>query len=360
MNKTRVLLAAVAGFMLSSCIESGVCYYSCGEVSYVTEFPHEYTLAAVEPYVSDNPDMMGLVNIKFIDSLFIGISTANDYFLSIHNINTGNCLGTFFNTGDGPDEYRQVPSIIKTYAHNDSLFADIKTLYPTEYKTMNLQASLEQHKDVFSNSTRYDNNRNITSIYPLNNCDTLLTCYDLGSGALQYSITSPDSVQVIHLPYNSSIEWSDYEYNTFAYLQAGFNNNTQIVNAQTSLNQLIIFSPYNTSNCQTICVGDRLENIKEVNNRFSRNKRRTYAGIQILDNRLALLYHGISESDYQHNKGNSEIQIFDFDMKPVARIKLPIIAITTYINQADGTLYAYNPLGDSEILYKFDVSGMLE
>jgi hypothetical protein len=107
-------------------------------------------------------------------------------------------------------------------------------------------------------------------------------------------------------------------------------------------------------------VGDRLENIKEVNNRFSRNKRRTYAGIQILDNQLALLYHGISESDYQHNKGNSEIQIFDFDMKPVARIKLPIIAITTYINQADGTLYAYNPLGDSEILYKFDVSGMLE
>ncbi len=46
-------------------------------------------------------------------------------------------------------------------------------------------------------------------------------------------------------------------------------------------------------------------------------------------------------------------------MKPCSRIKLPVIASAMYVDK-NGVLYAFNPLGDNEYIYKYDIKLMLQ
>lgn len=73
---------------------------------------------------------------------------------------------------------------------------------------------------------------------------------------------------------------------------------------------------------------------------------------------MIFLYHGMSEQDYRDDSGSSELQLFGMNGDARIRIQLPVIATSFHIDNG-GRLYLFNPLGESEYIYRYDLSYIL-
>lgn len=327
----------------------------CGGVEFVNSFPHEYTLIEQEPYLSD---FEGVVSIKGIDSLFVGINSNQDYFMGLYSFKSGKKLLDLFKQGDGPGEYASSPIVQRFIIRNDSLFACLDYKHNKEVFMLDITSSIMEGKEIIKERSFPKDFKFVKDIIPLTSGDSLMVRRDFGEGGFKrYMLHADGNKNRINIG-NAIPEIEEIDHNVLSFLVLPFKNDSLAAEACITLNQINIYSLYDNSFRKTVCVGSELDDVASMNNRWRGNIPRAYGGVQSWKDKLVFLYHGLKEKDYRSNSGQSELQIFDSEMKPYSRIKLPVIASAMYVDK-DGILYAFNPLGENEYIYKYDIKSML-
>ncbi|MDE7459711.1 MAG: hypothetical protein K2M85_01340 [Paramuribaculum sp.] len=350
LQKSLLLLLAVS----SACSNRGDSYLISGEVEYVEEFPKELVISDDKPYLED---FMGVVAMKGADSLFLGIQEGADHFVGIYSFATGEKLADAFKKGQGPNEYSSWPGVVKTYEKDDSLYA-LLSASRVGLITINLTSTVnsgtEQITDIHKPSYKWS-----ASFIPLENGDTIvqiLNPYEKGG----YSRKLISGCEMTDIPNLGDLEaiWTDVNNNTLGGIIFPIKGDSVIVEAMIELNQIMVYSLYDPQLRKTICVGDHLDTV-EKETFFSRQNRTTnYDGIQQWNDYIFFLYSPTTEREFRANKGKSQLQVFDQDMKPVARIQLPVLIQSFYLNK-DGVLYGFNPVAETETLYRWDISDLI-
>lgn len=348
-----ILLSLVA--FMASCDSKTPTYLICGEVEFIKQFPREYSLRKQKPYKSDFP---GVVSIFGVDTLFFGINTTKDHFLELYSLNTGNKLADMFVKGQGPREYASAPRIQRIVKKNDSLYACMVYNNAKEVLLLDILSSARCGQEMIIKKNYPDNFTDVKNIIPFENGDSLMICNDYRDGGFKRFLMHSNGKRCFVDVFESRLPLENINFNTVSSLPIAFRNDSLIAEACITLNQINVYSPKLTTHRKTICVGTESDDILSMDKRSRGDKPRAYGGVKLWKDKLIFLYHGIKEKDYQNNKGASELQVFDFDMKPVSRIKIPIIASAFHVDN-NGNLYIFNPLGDSEYIYKYNIINML-
>lgn len=326
----------------------------CGEVEFVTKFPKEFAISETNPYL-DN--LMGMVSMKGADSLFIGIQNGSEYFVGIYSYNTGKKLADIFKEGQGPNEYTSWPSVLKTYVENDSIYADFY-IRQVGVLTLNLTATVDGGSAQLV-KRHIPSDIPASNFFPLMTGDTIVRTINFDErGGYSRRLLSGDKISDIPNLGGMEATWPDVSQNTLGGIIMPINGDSVIVEAMNELNQIMVYSPYDQTLRKTICVGKSLDKVHKDDFISRRNRTTNYDGVQKWNDYVLFLYSPTTERDFRENKGTSELQIFSNAMKPIARISLPILAQSFYINK-DGMLYAFNPMGDSETIYKWDISNFI-
>lgn len=350
MIKKTILLSLMQMFLLSSCIRDNA-VLSCGDTSFVSSFGKEAALPPTEPVLSD---FEGVVSICGIDTAFIGINMDMPYHLSLFSFKDGHIIANLFKEGNGPGEFAVSPYLQRIYASNDSTYADF--LYPPrrELLTINLSATAERQMPVYARSVRNSDYAGAKYVIPLVCGDTLVVRHDFANGGYSREIRKA-SGEINFLDTESSgADIKDMDINLTSFVPCVNDKGNIMAEAKIRLNQIETYSIPDGGHRKTICVGEALDNLDDADRTARKNKKRTYGGAQAFGDKLVFLYHGIREADYQGNEGASELQIFNLDFNPVARIELPIIAADFFIDN-DSVLYLFNPLGETEHIYRYDL-----
>lgn len=344
-------LVIMQGIVMISCGSGDDRYATCGEVTYISEFPTEVTLDEPTPWMTD---MMGTVSVKGIDTLMIGITPEEKHSMSLYSTVSGKKLADIFPYGQGPGEYSGWPSLKRLKMVNDSIYGVFK--FSDCLFTLNLTATSEAGREICTDRCYPAKMDMMRDLLPLDNGDTLVIYRkDYGTGGFDRAIRNIEGEKMLSSLGTVSDEWKNVDSNTLGILPNYLANDSLIAEAMIQLNQIVVYSPYDERIRKTICVGDKQTPVFEDNFIDRRKRLRAYGGAQILNDKLALLYHGLGEWDYQFNNGASELQIFDSEVNPVARLKFPCIIEGFFIDNS-GHLFGFTHLGDTETVYKWDIS----
>lgn len=356
-NSAFVIIMFLQVVLMTACGSSEPSYLKYGDVSYVTEFPHEYSLPEQEPFMSD---MMGVVSVRGVDSLLIGINADQEYFMGLYSLNSGKKLADLFKRGQGPGEYVSSPRVQKFIISGDSVMACMIYNYGKEIFTLDLLSSSKKGHEVVSKRSYPNSFHDIKDFIPLNRGDSFVVARNFDKGGFKRYIYTHDNrrqkIKVYDYKKNGMHKIND---NIISFLSLPFKNDSLVAEACIAINQINIYSLNDTTIRKTVCVGSSLDDVRAVDRAPRAEIPRSYGGIGLWRDKPVFLYHGLTEKDYQENKGSSELQIFDAGMQPLIRIKLPIIATAFYLDD-NGKLYLFNPLGDSEYVYRYDILEMLE
>lgn len=338
----------------SACSDRGDSYLISGEVEYVEEFPKEFVISDDKPYLED---FMGVVAMKGADSLFIGIQDGADYFVGIYSFATGEKLADAFKKGQGPNEYSSWPGVLRTYEKNDSLYA-LLSASRVGLITLNLTSTVNSGTEQITNIHKPSKIWG-SSFIPLENGDTMVQILNpYEKGGYSRKLISGNGMADIPNLGDLDATWTDVNNNTLGGIIFPIKGDSVIVEAMIELNQIMVYSLYDQQLRKTICVGDHLDTV-EKETFFSRQNRTTnYDGIQQWQDYIFFLYSPTTEREFRANKGKSQLQVFDQDMKPVARIQFPVLIQSFYLNK-DGVLYGFNPVTETETLYRWDISDLI-
>lgn len=345
--------AALLTGVLVSCGDDR--HVTCGDVTYIKEFPTEVTLDKTEPWMDD---MIGTVSVKGIDTIMIGIAWNERYTANLYSTVSGEKLADIFPKGQGPGEYYTTPTLRKLKSEGDSCYGVFR--YNDHLFTLNLTATAETGREVKSDLRYPSRMEMMRDQLPLDNGDTLVIYrrqYD--TGGFDRAIRGASGEKEITSLGSVSDEWQNIDSNALGIIPVAMDGDSLIAEGMIQLNQIVVYSPYDESVRKTVCVGDRLSSIPGDSFIDRLNRLRAYGGSQKVGDKVAFLYHGMGEWDYENNDGASELQIFDSKMNPVTRIKFPHIVEAFFIDSR-GNLFGFTTtLGESESVFKWDISRYL-
>lgn len=352
-NLHLIFLLQVVCF-ITACNKTAPINYIIGNVEYIESFPIDTCL---QPTITLIDNISGIANIKGIDSLMLTINTDNEYYMSIFSTRSGKKLMDILKKGNRPSEFLYPPSLQRLTNINDSLLASL--LYNTDKEsfTVDLKRSVAENKAIFLNYSFPRLFNDVKNIIPLISKDSLMIRRNFKKGGFDRIILTSTGKQR-KLKFDSQISFKKINHNTISSLPLAICNDSIVLEACISLNEILMYSVDGHSYQRTICVGNHLDDVNKTNNLNKSEFPRAYGGIQQWKDKVVLLYHGISEKNYQSNIGNSELQIFSENMQPLMRIKLPEVINGFYIDK-DGELLMLISRKGNQNITKCNISNLL-
>ena len=132
----------------------------------------------------------------------------------------------------------------------------------------------------------------------------------------------------------------------------------KILEAPITLNYLNLYS-YDSDWGKTICVGNELYNISDVQSQNKWDRIYTYANITPFTDFFGALYFGEDEKTYQMNRTKLPvIYFFDWDGNPLMELKLSEHGTSFDIDLVNGYLYLLDLKTDN--FYKYNIKDILE
>lgn len=134
--------------------------------------------------------------------------------------------------------------------------------------------------------------------------------------------------------------------------------NERIVEMPIGLNYINIYS-LNGDFARTVCVGDELDDISEIEDRKEWNRMYTYADLRLFKDFWGVV--SINEDKMTFQTGRKKypsILLFDWDGKPLAELKLTRFVNSFDIDMVNKTLYVFDVYNDK--MFAYDLSEVLD
>lgn len=331
-------------------------YMMMKEVKYISSFPRSYQLQEKEVV---NVGVLGATDFVILDSLFVISTSRRDGFWSFVSTENFRQLGTFLQIGEGPEEFVRAATVSRAhfFRQGDKLFAALYDFYRGKLCKVDISETLATHRlsmTVWQN----DLPKQLFNFVAIDS----VTCYCR-------EINATETQQNRYIWKNGEREVTEHledmnlatirpreDFNLLSAIVKRKPDEDLLVEASVSLNQINLFS-LSTSLGKTICVGDCLDNLEDIQSQMRWNRKYTYGGVQTYTFCFAVLC--VNETNMLWQTGRRQapsVQLFDWEGNPLVELKLDVFANAFAFDFAHGYLYV---LDNMDEFYRYDVREMV-
>lgn len=333
-------------------------YMIFDDIEYISSFPRTYMLSdRIDPKI----DIIGINDFCILDSM-IAFSTKNrDSLWTFVSLPDYAPLGSFLTNGDGPFEFIETPRVSnKTifYSEKGQLFAGIYDFQKGKLFKMDVSASLNSNtlqismlKDtlppflfsfIMIDSVRY-------FCKEINNEQTQ---------QIRYIIEGNNRIIPPLMQQLNRAQVKEEDINIISTITKMNAENAMIVEMPIDLNYINMYS-LDGSFGKTICIGEELDDINDIEDKVSWDRIYTYADVRLFKDLWGVVFIGEEMKAYQTGRKKlPSIFLFDWEGKPVAELKLPHFITSFDIDFATGDLYTFDVHTDE--FFKYNISGILQ
>jgi hypothetical protein len=347
-----------AVFLTVSCGDSVGDYMCFDDVRYIREFPQTFSLDSA---VELDLDIIGMWSFRIEDSLLIVSTTNSNGLWSFFSLPEYKFLGKYLSRGQGPNEFIQDPSVggAKFFKENGIRYAAIHDFQGGKLRKMNIDESIRTNR---------------LNIYTLNDSlppyifefitidSTTFLCREINDSQTQQIRYISENGKKIIPPYMESLNMAAVRRGEdFNILSASIKqsiDNKLIVEMPIQLNYINLYS-LDGSFCKTVCIGDKLDNIKKIQDKFKWNRKYTFDNLQLFTKCWGVLY--INEDIRPYDMGRKKppaVLLFDWSGEPLAELQLSNFATSFDIDFINGYLYALDL--ETDVFYRYDIKDIIE
>ena len=153
-------------------------------------------------------------------------------------------------------------------------------------------------------------------------------------------------------------DFSDLNPSNISFIPTLNQEGTKVAEAMIRLNQINLYSLTDTILRKTLTMSDKLDNVNQIENMNSKDIVRCYTDVKSYGNLFIALYQGVSRKDFSEGDCKSEFQVFDWNGKPIARIRTDK-CISAFAIDKDGRLFGLDVNSESENILCWDLQKIL-
>jgi hypothetical protein len=329
------------------------------DVWYVEEFPTTFQLD--EPERIFEEDIIGIRDVKVIDSIMIVATAETIGMWKFYSLPTYHYLGKFLNQGNGPTEYLFPPFLShSTFVYKDSsLTAYIRDNQRGNVISMDIGKSIKNQKLEYTKldvnipnlvlvSTTIDSNKFIAK--EISDDFTQQVRYVINGGV-------KDTLEIFSALNGARVSPGE-SHSTLAGAIAYSHSKQLILEMPAMLNYLNLYN-LDGSFTKTICYGDKMMSIEGVEQVVEFDRIQTFRGYALFDDFFGVMWGGNTTLEEQEMIGKPRsILLFDWEGNPLAEIKLKDKYATSFdIDLINGKLYTSSYHSDELLCY--DVGDIL-
>lgn len=357
-----------AGFLILFCIvsckptdvSSSEDYMIFDEVKYVEDFPITTTLSDAE---DTGFDIIGLNNFHIIDSVLFVSAKEREGFWQFYSMKNKQLMGKMLTTGQGPNEF-----FFPIYDDNTfSIECNEDKLYAMIFDN---QHGCVYKLDIYS--TLKGEDLDISVIFKeLSNsvfwCKTIdeqtFFCRQLSNGAkrqLRYVQKDgekevPEVLEKLNQAMVSDVS-NGIDQNIISSMIQKQGN--RFLESMPYLNYINIYS-LDGKLCKTICIGDELYSISSVQAKADALRKNVFTSERVFDKFFGVAFYDHTWMEWELGTANSsQIQLFNWEGRPLVAINIDRIASAFDIDFKEGYLYVLSARTDEFV--KYDISDLLK
>lgn len=323
------------------------------DVEYVSEFPKQVELENINPI---DLDLMGCVDFFGNDSILVFKKMNMDYHWEVYSFPDLNKKMDLLKKGNGPDEFINMPS--NEYFFQNGNLCQVWSSGEKKVHYIDFSKSLETGRIQ------------IDTVYKLPLKGTALNCVSISDSSYFVVLNQFDSYKRCLLNNNGLYDIEQLkpinevkiskDLNSMAAVRHYEQSRNKVVEAYLHLNQINLYSLDNNSFAKTICVGEHLTDLGQIDNKTKYKWVKYYGGIFTSHDYFAALYFNANRKDFFTGKiEKTDIQVYDWSGKPLLNIVVPYQVESFFIHM-DKDLYVLSALGEKECLYKYDLGDLLQ
>lgn len=342
--------------VLSSCDYKTEKYMSMGVPVFVKKFAH--VVESLNP-IDFECNEIGINSIKFIDTLMI---IGHPDHLCVYSSSGKKKYGEILSLGEGPNEFYQLPRCAAiAYVHeNDSLIMYIPDKDNGHIKKFNLTRYIERRNDNVISAIQTDYLTNeVWDVVPCDSSEFLLSMPNLDFTGFRRILLSGNKLSEVlatKILSDVTVDRKD-DINLLARVTRYNPGSDKFVEGMVYLNQINVFSRDGKEG-KTICVGDHLDNIADIEKEYEFNRKNAYTTVSVWNHGFGGAFSGqIEKSRQMGEETNSELHIFDWDLNPVCLVNVPHSVVAFDIDFSANLLYIIN--GNDELKI-YDASPILD
>ena len=326
----------------------------CNEIEYIKGFPKEVSLKET---VSLPLDLTGCTEVYGLDSLLICRIPEGEYLWKVYSLHNLQCMGNLFGKGHGHNEFVEsfIPDM--SICTDSALFCEFWSYSNGVWYRCNLTESLRLKEIVWDNKKQFQNNDLINTNIYLNDSTFFMVRYNDYLGYIR-SLCVNGSVQDISHIGNLNDLSVEEDINTLSAVRCVNRERMMVAEGMLRLNQINLYS-LNSDSSKTLCIGDHLMDVVETDKCPKIKRHKYYGYILSYEDYFVALYQNISYKKYFEGDGNSQLQFFTWEGKPLLCINLPYF-ITSFFISKGRYLYIFSNGGEEEVMYKYDCGEILQ
>lgn len=359
MDYTKKSLISILIFLcLVSCNNHKKTTISLGEVKFYKEFPREITLEEISDVFTDE---MGLTSIKVLKDYII-LSHGSHW--SIYSKDNLKKVNDILSIGQGPNEFLSVPyasACLYLTKDNDSTYCYMRDEMKHRIVELNITKAIEGDVTLIPSLENESISSSTWDITPLAPGEALLhEPYDEYTGFKRLYLSTDTLYEVPSTLKLSEAKVKDEDDINYLVKTARYNpSKNKIIEAMRRFNQLNIYS-IDKDWGVTVCIGDRLDNVENiVSPNMITGRNEAYKSCTAWDDTFGAIYTGASEFEINSGlKNTSEIQIFDWDGNPLARISFNRRIVGFDCDFDKYILYAID--GNEDKIIEYDISDYMD
>lgn len=312
--------------------------------------------SAIEVYTN----AIGLLDFRIYDSLIIFSTKNRAAFWAFVSLQDYRFLGEFLSSGQGPGEVLDCPFVssdAQFFRENGDLVATISPFEERKLYRINIDQSLKDNKLDFSvisdSCPRFLMNfimQDTTTFF----CKKFKDTY---TQAERYLLKQGKKVIPQHFETLNSAKINPGEdFNMLSTLAAYNFENKRLIEVPLGLNYINLYTTDGTFG-KTICIGNELDNLTHIQAKAELDRMYTFADVRSFSEFWGVLHINQDERTFRSDH-NPEILWFDWDGKPLARLKLNRSITAFDIDFAKGELYTLDHR--TEEFYKYDILDILQ
>lgn len=325
----------------------------CNEVEYIREFPKEISLENVDPLPLD---LAGCTEVYGIDSLLVCRIPEGEYLWKVYSLRDYQLLGQLLGKGHGHDEFVESCIPDQSFRTDTALFCEFWSSANGTWYRCNLTQSLHSGHIVWDRKKQFKDSDLIHTNMCLNDSLFFMVKYNGYAGYIR-SLWVDGTVKDMDHVGNLNQLCAEEDINTLAAVRALNQERMMVAEAMLRLNQINLYS-LDSDSSKTLCVGDELTNVMEVDSRLKINRHKYYGYIVPGKDYFVALYNNVSYKAYFEGVGESQLQFFSWDGQPLLCVNLPYMVTSFFISE-NKYLYVFSNGGEEEVMYKYDCGDVL-
>ncbi len=364
MNR-NIIFMAIFTLLLTSCSKESpqpsADYMVLDEVEYVKGFPISISLP--DKGEDTGFDIIGIQNLQVIDSLLLICQNSRQGFWKFYSLTDHKLLGKMLSIGQGPNEFRYPVSSGNYYSieeEKENLFAMILDQYKGGVYRLNITESLESGQ---VNMEFFPKGFTSSIVYACAIDDEAFLCREIAEDGRHQNLyvmkNGEKSIPDVLEKLNRATVDAENDGFTFNMISALIRRKRNLfVEVPLYLNYINLFS-LDGKTSKTLCVEDELMKISSVTDKSEPLRKSTYTAVKAFNDFFGAAFynHTWMERDLGIKK-SSQIQLFDWNGKPLAAINVNRIVTSFDIDFTRGELYLFSSSDDEFV--KYDIRDLLK